>query len=115
MGVQNTCANVAGITAPLITGLVVDRTGSFTAAFMIAATLAVIGTVAFGFVVRRIEPIDWSVTAGRGVALPGAATACQPEAATPRRTAAQDAVCVAKTCRDQQKVLGFARVLRIRA
>jgi MFS family permease len=115
MGVQNTCANVAGITAPLITGLVVDRTGSFTAAFMIAATLAVIGIVAFGFVVRRIEPIDWSVTAGRGVALPGAATACQPEAATPRRTAAQDAVCVAKTCRDQQKVLGFARVLRIRA
>lgn len=62
MGVQNTCANIAGITAPLITGLIVDRTGSFTAAFVIAAALAVVGIVAFGFVVQRIEPIDWQVT-----------------------------------------------------
>jgi len=60
MGVQNTCANIAGITAPLITGILVDRTGSFTAAFLIAATLAVLGIVAFGVVVRRIEPIDWN-------------------------------------------------------
>jgi hypothetical protein len=57
---------------------------------MIAAALAVIGIVAFGFVVRRIEPIDWSVRAGRRVALPDAATAFQPEVTTPRRTAAQD-------------------------
>jgi MFS family permease len=62
MGVQNTCANIAGIAAPLITGVVVDRTGSFTAAFVIAAALAAIGIVAFGFVVQRIEPIDWNVT-----------------------------------------------------
>jgi MFS family permease len=62
MGVQNTCANIAGITAPLITGIVVDRTGSFTVAFVIAAALGIIGIVAFGFVVRRIEPIDWNVT-----------------------------------------------------
>jgi cyanate permease len=62
MGVQNTCANLAGITAPLITGVVVDQTGSFTAAFVIAAALGVIGTVAFGLIVRRIEPIDWRAT-----------------------------------------------------
>jgi MFS family permease len=62
MGVQNTCANLAGITAPLITGVVVDQTGSFTAAFVIAAALGIIGTAAFGLVVRRIEPIDWKVT-----------------------------------------------------
>lgn len=60
MGVQNTFANIAGITAPVITGVTVDRTGSFNAAFVIAAVLAVIGIVAFGFVVRRIEPIDWN-------------------------------------------------------
>jgi len=63
MGVQNTCANIAGITAPLITGVLVDRTGSFTAAFVIAAALGGIGIVAFGFVVWRIEPIDWNGTA----------------------------------------------------
>jgi len=62
MGVQNTCANMAGITAPLITGVVVDRTGSFTAAFAIAAALAAIGIVAFGWIVRRIEPVDWYAT-----------------------------------------------------
>jgi MFS family permease len=62
MGVQNTCANIAGITAPLITGVIVDRTGSFTLAFVLAGALAVIGIVAFGFVMGRIEPIDWKVT-----------------------------------------------------
>lgn len=62
MGVQNTCANIAGITAPLITGVVVDRTGSFVPAFVIAAMLAAIGMVAFGFIVRRIEPVDWNAT-----------------------------------------------------
>src|SRR5262249_42923141 len=66
MGVQNTCANIAGITAPMITGIVVDRTGSFNAAFAIAAVLTAIGIVAFGFVVRRIEPIEWNNTEPAG-------------------------------------------------
>jgi MFS family permease len=60
MGVQNFCANIAGITAPIITGVVVDRTGSFALAFLIAAGLAVVGLLAFGLIVRRVEPIDWS-------------------------------------------------------
>jgi cyanate permease len=55
-------ANIAGITAPLITGVVVDRTGSFIPAFVIAAMLAAIGIVAFGLIVRRIEPVDWNAT-----------------------------------------------------
>jgi len=59
MGVQNFCANIAGITAPLITGVVIDRTGNFSAAFVIAAGVAVLGFLAFAFVVRRIERIDW--------------------------------------------------------
>jgi MFS family permease len=70
MGVQNTCANIAGITAPLVTGVVVDRTGSFIAAFTIAAALAAIGIVAFGFIVRRIDPVDWNATeSARPIAL----------------------------------------------
>jgi len=75
MGVQNTCANIAGISAPLITGLLVDQTGSFTAAFVIAAALAVVGMLAFGLIVRRIEPIDWRVATStrRAGASPGAA------------------------------------------
>jgi hypothetical protein len=38
-GVQNFVANIAGISAPVITGVVVDRTGSFSSAFLIAAVL----------------------------------------------------------------------------
>jgi MFS family permease len=58
-GIQNCIGNLAGMTAPLATGMVVDRTGHFASAFVIAAILAVVGILAFGLIVRRIEPIDW--------------------------------------------------------
>jgi MFS family permease len=60
MGIQNLVANVAGVSAPIITGLVVDRTGSFAWAFVIAAAVTLTGAFAFALVVRRVEPIDWS-------------------------------------------------------
>jgi MFS family permease len=66
MGIQNFVGNLAGITAPVITGVAVDRTGSFSAGFVIAALVALIGIVAYGVVVRRIEPIDWSVSSALG-------------------------------------------------
>ena len=59
MGIQNLVANLAGVTAPIITGLVVDRTGSFAWAFVIAAAVTLSGAFAFAFVVRRVEPIVW--------------------------------------------------------
>jgi MFS family permease len=59
MGVQNLCANMAGVLAPLITGYVVESTGQFLWAFLIAAAVTLTGVVAFGMVVRRVEPIDW--------------------------------------------------------
>jgi dipeptide/tripeptide permease len=57
--VQNFITNFAGITAPAITGVLVDRTGSFSSAFLIAAVLALVGMVAFGLIVRKIEPVVW--------------------------------------------------------
>jgi len=60
-GVQNFFANLAGISAPVITGVVVDRTGSFSAAFLVAAALVLVGALAFGVIVRRIEPVDWHI------------------------------------------------------
>jgi MFS family permease len=58
-GVQNFLANLAGITAPVITGIVVDQTGSFSSAFLIAAVLALVGMIAYGLIIHRIEPVDW--------------------------------------------------------
>ena len=71
MGVQNFSANLAGISAPVITGIVVDRTGSFSSAFLIAAAAALVGMFAYGVIVRRIEPVDWH-TAGVAGLTPGA-------------------------------------------
>lgn len=58
-GVQNFFGNFAGISAPMLTGAMVDRTGSFSSAFLIAAALALVGMIAYGLIVRRIEPVDW--------------------------------------------------------
>lgn len=68
MGVQNFFGNFAGITAPVVTGVVVDRTGGFSAGFLIAAVLALGGMIAYGLIVRRIEPIDWRTASSRGSA-----------------------------------------------
>jgi len=58
-GIQNCIGNIAGMSAPLVTGAVVDRTGRFAFAFVIAAILAVLGILAIVLIVRRIEPVDW--------------------------------------------------------
>jgi MFS family permease len=59
-GIQNCVANIAGIVAPIATGMIVDRTGGFGMAFLIAATLLVVGLICWGFVVGRVELLEWS-------------------------------------------------------
>jgi hypothetical protein len=48
------------VVAPTVTGLVVDYTGGFYWAFAIAAGVTLLGCLAFGVLIPRIEPIDWS-------------------------------------------------------
>jgi ACS family hexuronate transporter-like MFS transporter len=45
-GFVHFCANLAGIIAPVVTGFLIQDLGSFTAAFGLAAALAIIGAVA---------------------------------------------------------------------
>ncbi len=59
MGVQNLVGNLAGVLAPMLTGFVVDRTGEFYWAFAIAAGVALLGSLAFGVLIPRIEPVKW--------------------------------------------------------
>ncbi len=61
VGVQNTLANVAGIIAPSLTGILVDRTGSFHLPFAIAAAMALSSGLAWIFLVGPIVRIDWSL------------------------------------------------------
>jgi len=60
VGVQNTLANIAGIIAPALTGILVDRTGSFHVPFDIAAALALCSGLAWVFLVGPIVRINWS-------------------------------------------------------
>ena len=59
IGVQNAAGNVAGIVAPMLTGFVVDRTGQFTWAFVIAGGVALTGVLWWSVLVPRIAPLNW--------------------------------------------------------
>jgi MFS family permease len=60
VGLQNFFGNLAGVTGPLITGLLVDRTGRFASAFALAVGVAVVGVVTWLFVIPRIAPLEWN-------------------------------------------------------
>jgi MFS family permease len=59
IGVQNCVGNLAGIVAPIVTGLVVDRTGQFFWAFAVACAITIGGIAAWGLVIRRVAPLNW--------------------------------------------------------
>ncbi|MBV9784531.1 MAG: hypothetical protein JO264_12000 [Acidisphaera sp.] len=51
--IQNFGAYLGGTCSPFVTGLVVDRTGSFTMGLVIAAAISVMGAVVYLTVVKR--------------------------------------------------------------
>ncbi|MFI4888908.1 MAG: MFS transporter [Steroidobacterales bacterium] len=59
MGIQNLCANMAGVLAPLITGFTIGRSDDFFWAFAISALITLAGVLAYAFVIRRVEPVAW--------------------------------------------------------
>ena len=66
VGIQNTIGNLAGIVAPALTGYLIDWTGHFTLAFVMAAAVGVIGFVGYVFMIPRVAELDWQAqTAGR--------------------------------------------------
>ena len=60
IGIQGCIANIAGIIAPIVTGFVVDISGRYYWAFVIAAAIPVVGIVGWGVLIRRVEQISWS-------------------------------------------------------
>jgi MFS transporter, ACS family, D-galactonate transporter len=57
-GLFNLCTNLAGIVTPIVIGIIVDRTGSFVGALAFISALALLGVVAYVFIlgdVRRVE------------------------------------------------------------
>ena len=58
-GMQNFIGNLAGPTAPLITGILLDRTGHYLWGFVVTAVITIIGAAAWTFVIRDVRETDW--------------------------------------------------------
>jgi MFS family permease len=58
-GLQNFVANLAGVVAPLVTGVVVERTGQFFWAFAISAAVSLSGAIVYVIALGQIKPINW--------------------------------------------------------
>jgi predicted MFS family arabinose efflux permease len=61
---QNGFGNLAGVLAPWLTGVVVDRTGEFYLAFVVAAGFALAGAAMFVFGVGPIEEVQFRSRTG---------------------------------------------------
>jgi nitrate/nitrite transporter NarK len=61
-GMQNAFGNLAGVTAPYITGLIVRDTGSFHLAFVSVGAVLLLGAASFLTLIRRTSPIVWEQT-----------------------------------------------------
>jgi len=73
-GVYNFVGNIAGILSPIITGVLIARTGSYAPPFMLAAALIAIGPLAFWFIVGDLTAVESEavdVELGSDPTLPG--------------------------------------------
>jgi MFS family permease len=59
VGIQNAVGGMAGLVAPAITGILVDQTGHFGAAFAIAAAANVVGLIGWVFILPNVAPLRW--------------------------------------------------------
>lgn len=57
VGIQNGLGNASGIVGPVITGLIIDYTGSYHWAFLSAAAVAACGGLIWLTIIRKVEPI----------------------------------------------------------
>ncbi|TLY76696.1 MAG: MFS transporter, partial [Gammaproteobacteria bacterium] len=60
VGIQNACGNFAGVIAPALTGLLVQQTRHFTAAFLVAASVSLLGLLGWVWMIPRLAPLRWS-------------------------------------------------------
>ena len=59
VGIQNCCGNLAGVVAPALTGLLVEQTHHFAAAFVTAACVSLAGLIGWVWMVPRLAPLVW--------------------------------------------------------
>src|SRR5262249_43263362 len=70
VGIQNCCGNLAGVIAPALTGLLVEKTHHFTAAFVTAAAVSLAVVVGGRWMVLRLAPLVWTARGASGAPEP---------------------------------------------
>jgi MFS family permease len=60
VGIHNGIGNLAGVVAPALTGLLLAGTQHFTAAFVVAASVSLLGLVGWLWMVPRLAPLPWA-------------------------------------------------------
>jgi MFS family permease len=57
IGVQNALGNTSGIIGPVVTGLIIDSTGSYLSAFALTAAISALGGLIWLFLIPPIRAI----------------------------------------------------------
>jgi len=60
IGIQTSLGNIPGLIAPFLTGILVDQTGGFMLAFVVAGALQLGAAAAWVFGVGPVAPVDWT-------------------------------------------------------
>lgn len=63
-GIQNCVGNLGGVVAPALTGVVIQSTGSFRWAFILASIVLILGIAAYLALVKKVIPLSWPADAG---------------------------------------------------
>jgi MFS transporter, ACS family, D-galactonate transporter len=58
-GLENFCGNLAGILAPIVVGVILERTGEFFWAFAITSAVTLLGAASYFFLVGPVVPVQW--------------------------------------------------------
>lgn len=60
-GIQNCAGNLAGIAAPVATGFIVEKTGTFYFAFVWVCINLMVSALSYLLLVRKVAPVSWNV------------------------------------------------------
>jgi MFS family permease len=63
VGIQNSLGNFAGIIAPAATGFIVSSTHHFTAAFLLAAAVGMLGLIGWLWMLPKLAELQWDAEA----------------------------------------------------
>ncbi len=65
VGIQNSLGNFPGIVAPWLTGFIIQSTGHFTNAFVVAAAVSLLGLIGWIWMVPKLAELKWKPSTRR--------------------------------------------------